>query len=124
MLNYQNQVYYEGFLFSFGIPLKGENVQQINVSRETSLILRHRQSGDYLIINGHRKKVRRLFIDLKIPAEKRKNAIIVEQFGKICSILGIELSDLSKKAAAAGKNSVKAGATLSALRMITKLFKK
>ena len=72
MLNYQNQVYYEGFLFSFGIPLKGENVQQINVSRETSLILRHRQPGDYLIINGHRKKVRRLFIDLKIPAEKTK----------------------------------------------------
>ena len=97
VLNYQNQVYYEGFLFSFGIPLKGENVQQINVSRETSLILRHRQPGDYLIINGHRKKVRRLFIDLKIPAEKRKNAIIVEQFGKICSILGIELSDLSIK---------------------------
>ena len=97
VLNYQNQVHYEGFLFSFGIPLKGENVQQINVSRETSLILRHRQPGDYLIINGHRKKVRRLFIDLKIPAEKRKNAIIVEQFGKIYSILGIELSDLSIK---------------------------
>jgi len=97
VLNYQNQVYYEGFLFSFGIPLKGENVQQINVSRETSLILRHRQPGDYLIINGHRKKVRRLFIDLKIPTEKRKNAIIVEQFGQIYSILGIELSDLSIK---------------------------
>ena len=97
VLNYQNQVYYEGFLFSFGIPLKGENVQQINVSRETSLILRHRQPGDYLIINGHRKKVRRLFIDLKIPKEKREKAIIIEQFGKICSVLGIEISDLSKK---------------------------
>ena len=97
VLNYQNQVYYDGYLFSFGIPLRGKDVQQINVSRETSLILRHRQLGDYLIINGHRKKVRRLFIDLKIPAEKRKNAIIVEQFGKICSILGIEISDLSIK---------------------------
>ncbi len=85
------------YLFSFGIPLKGENVQQINVSRETSLILRHRQPGDYLIINGHRKKLRRLFIDLKIPTEKRENAIIVEQFGQICLILGIELSDLSIK---------------------------
>jgi len=47
-----------------------------------------------LIINGHRKKLRRLFIDLKIPTEKRENAIIVEQFGQICLILGIELSDL------------------------------
>ena len=97
VLNYQNQVHYEGYLFSFGIPLKGENVQKINVSRETSLILRHRKSGDYLIKNGHRKKLRRLFIDLKIPTEKRGNAIIVEQFGQIYSILGIELSDLSIK---------------------------
>ena len=97
VLNYQNQVHYEGYFFSFGIPLKGENVQQINVSRETSLILRHRQPGDYLIKNGHRKKVRRLFIDLKIPTEKRKNAIIIEQFSEICSILGIEISDLSIK---------------------------
>ena len=97
VLNYQNQVYYDGYLFSFGIPLKGEDVQQINVSRETSLILRHRKSGDYLIKNGHRKKVRRLFIELKIPAEERKNAIIVEQCGEICSILGIESSDLSIK---------------------------
>ena len=97
VLNYQNQVHYEGYLFSFGIPLKGENVQKINVSRETSLILRHRKSGDYLIKNGHRKKLRRLFIDLKIPTEKRENAIIVEQFGQIYSILGIELSDLSIK---------------------------
>ena len=97
VLNYQNQVYYDGYLFSFGIPLRGEDVQQINVSRETSLILRHRKPGDYLIKNGYRKKVRRLFIDLKIPTEKRKNAIIIEQFGKICSILGIELSDLSIK---------------------------
>ena len=97
VLNYQNQVYYEGFLFSFGIPLEGENIQKMNVSRETSLILRHRQTGDYLIKNGHRKKLRRLFIDLKIPKERRKKAIIIEQFGKICSVLGIEISDLSKK---------------------------
>ena len=97
VLDYQNQVHFEGYLFSFGIPLEGKNIQKINVSRETSLILRHRQPGDYLIKNGHRKKLRRLFIDLKIPTEKRGNAIIVEQFGQICSILGIELSDLSIK---------------------------
>ena len=97
VLDYQNQVHYEGYLFSFGIPLKGENVQKINVSRETSLILRHRHPGDYLIKNGHRKKLRRLFIDLKIPKERREKAIIIEQFGKICSVLGIEISDLSKK---------------------------
>lgn len=97
VLNYQNQVHYEGYLFSFGIPLEGESIQKMNVSRETSLILRHRQPGDYLIKNGHRKKLRRLFIDLKIPKERREKAIIIEQFGKICSVLEIEISDLSKK---------------------------
>ena len=97
VLDYLNQVHYEGYLFSFGLPLEGDRVQKIYVSRETSLILRHRQTGDYLIKNGHRKKIRRLFIDLKISSEKREKAIIIEQFGKICSVLGIEISDLSKK---------------------------
>ena len=97
VLNYQNKLHYEGYLFSFGIPLEGENIQKMKVSRETSLILRHRKPGDYLIKNGHRKKLRRLFIDLKIPKERREKAIIIEQFGKICSVLGIEISDLSKK---------------------------
>ena len=97
VLDYLNQVHYEGYLFSFGLPLEGDRVQKIYVSRETSLILRHRHSGDYLIKNGHRKKLRRLFIDLKIPIEKREKVIIIEQSGKICSVLGIEISDLSKK---------------------------
>ena len=96
VLDYLSQVHYEGYLFSFGLPLEGKKVQKINVSRETSLILRHRHPGDYLIKNGHQKKLRRLFIDLKIPMEKRKSALIIEQFGEIISILGIATSDLSK----------------------------
>ena len=87
VLDYLNQVHYEGYLFSFGLPLEGNRVQKIYVSRETSLILRHRHSGDYLIKNGHRKKLRRLFIDLKIPIEKREKVIIIEQSGQICSVL-------------------------------------
>ena len=96
VLHYQNQVSYQGYLFSFGIPLEGESIQQIPVSRETSIHIRHRKPGDVLIQNGHRKKLRRLFIDLKIPMEKRKSALIIEQFGEIVSILGIATSNLSK----------------------------
>lgn len=40
VLDYLNQVSYEGYLFSFGLPLEGDEVEKINVSRETSLILR------------------------------------------------------------------------------------
>ena len=96
VLHYQNQVSYQGYLFSFGIPLEGESIQQIPVSRETSIHIRHRKPRDFLIQNGHRKKLRRLFIDLKIPMEKRKSALIIEQFGEIVSILGIATSNLSK----------------------------
>ena len=96
VLHYQNQVLHKGYLFSFGIPIEGESVQKINVSRETSIRIRGRKPSDVLRLNGHRKKLRRLFIDLKIPIEKRKTAPIIEQFGEIVSILGIAISDLSK----------------------------
>ena len=55
MLHYQNQVSYQGYLFSFGLPLEGESIQRIPVSRETSIHIRHRKQGDVLIQNGHRK---------------------------------------------------------------------
>ncbi len=58
--------------------------------------IRGRKPSDVIRLNGHRKKLRRLFIDLKIPIEKRKTAPIIEQFGEIVSILGIATSDLSK----------------------------
>lgn len=96
VLHYQNQVRYMGYLFSFGIPIEGDAVQKIMVSRETSVHIRYRKPGDVLLINGHRKKLRRLFIDLKIPIEKRETTPIIEQFGEIVSILGIAISDLSK----------------------------
>ena len=96
VLHYQNQVRHKGYLFSFGIPIEGDVVQKINVSRETSIRIRGRKPSDVIRLNGHRKKLRRLFIDLKIPIEKRKTAPIIEQFGEIVSILGIATSDLSK----------------------------
>ena len=96
VLHYQNQVRYMGYLFSFGIPIEGDFVQKVTVSRETSVHIGCRKPGDIIILNGHRKKLRRLFIDLKIPIEKRKTIPIIEQFGEIVSILGIATSDLSK----------------------------
>ncbi len=42
-----------------------------------------------------KKKLRRLFIDLKIPTEKRGNAIIIRtDSDKFVQFLGIGLSDL------------------------------
>ena len=97
LLECGNQLQFEDYQFSFGTPLEGENVQTIAVSRETPLLLRHRKTGDYLRLKGHHKKLRRLFIDQKIPFEEREKAIIVEQNQQILAIVNIAISDLSKE---------------------------
>ena len=97
LLECGNQLQFGDYQFSFGTPLEGENVQAIAVSRETPLLLRRRKTGDYLRLKGHHKKIRRLFIDQKIPFEEREKAIIVEQNQQILAIVNIAISDLSKE---------------------------
>ena len=48
-------------------------------------------------MKGHHKKLRRLFIDRKIPFKEREKAIIVEQNQQILAIVNIAISDLSKE---------------------------
>ena len=55
MLHYQKSGSYQGYLFSFGLPLEGESIQQVPVSRETSIHHSSSKTGDVLIQNGHRK---------------------------------------------------------------------
>ena len=97
LLECGNQLPFGEYQFSFGSPLEGENVQAISVSRETPILLRHRKTGDFLRLKGHHKKLRRLFIDQKIPFEEREKAIIVEQNQQILAIVNIAISDLSKE---------------------------
>ena len=97
LLECGNQIQFGDYQFSFGTPLEGENVQTIAVSRETPLLLRCRKTGDCLRLKGHHKKLRRLFIDQKIPFEEREKAIIVEQNQQILAIVNIAISDLSKE---------------------------
>jgi len=97
LLECGNQLQFGDYQFSFGTPLEGENIQAIAVSRETPLLLRHRKTGDCLRLKEHHKKLRRLFIDQKIPFEEREKAIIVEQNQQILAIVNIAISDLSKE---------------------------
>ena len=97
LLECGNLLQFGEYQFSFGSPLEGENVQAISVSCETPLLLRHRKTGDCLRLKGHHKKLRRLFIDRKIPFEEREKAIIVEQNQQILAIVNIAISDLSKE---------------------------
>lgn len=97
LLECGNLLQFGEYQFSFGSPLEGKNVQAIAVSRETPLLLRRRKTGDCLRLKGHHKKLRRLFIDQKIPFEEREKAIIVEQNQQILAIVNIAISDLSKE---------------------------
>ena len=96
LLEFENLIEFGHYRFSFGIPLSGENIQKIFVSRETSLTLRFRKEGDSILLNGHHKKLRRLFIDKKASFEERNSSVIVEQNHQILAILNIAISDLSK----------------------------
>lgn len=60
------------------------------------IVLRNRQAGDKIIIHGIHKKIRRWFIDQKIPQNLRREAIIIEQMGEIYGIANLVSSDLSK----------------------------
>ena len=96
LLEFENLIEFGHYRFSFRIPLSGENIQKIFVSRETSLTLRFRKEGDSILLNGHHKKLRRLFIDKKVSFEERNSSVIVEQNHQILAILNIAVSDLSK----------------------------
>ncbi|WP_153050784.1 tRNA lysidine(34) synthetase TilS, partial [Streptococcus suis] len=60
------------------------------------IIVRGRQAGDTIRINGVTKKLRRWFIDNKIPQKVRQEAVVIEQDGKIYGIVNLASSDLSK----------------------------
>ena len=96
LLEFENLIEFGHYRFSFGIPLNGENIQKIFVSRETSLTLRFRKEGDSILLNDHHKKLRRLFIDKKVSFEERNSSVVVEQNHQILAILNIAISDLSK----------------------------
>ncbi len=59
------------------------------------LVLRYRQSGDYLITdaNGHRKKLKKYLIDEKIPKEERANLICLAQGQQISWIVGRRMGE-------------------------------
>ncbi|HEM5195227.1 TPA: tRNA lysidine(34) synthetase TilS, partial [Streptococcus suis] len=60
------------------------------------IVVRRRQAGDTILINGINKKLRRWFIDNKISQKVRQNALIIEQNGEIYGITNLVSSDLSK----------------------------
>ena len=96
MLEFGNIFEIANYKLSFGQPLVGENVEILSVSRETPILIRGRKEGDHLLVNGHHQKLRRWFINHKIPISLREKALIIEQNHNILSVVGLVTSDLSQ----------------------------
>lgn len=74
------------FRFFFGKKPKGRILAEVLVE-EAPVLLRRRQEGDVFELNGHRRKLRRWFINEKVSVQEREQAVIVEQNEKIQGIL-------------------------------------
>ena len=96
LLEFGNIFEIANYKLSFGHPLVGKNVEILSVSRETPILIRRREEGDQLLVNGHHQKLRRWFINHKIPISLRQKALILEQNHNILSVVGLVTSDLSK----------------------------
>ncbi|HFI0071411.1 TPA: tRNA lysidine(34) synthetase TilS [Streptococcus suis] len=86
---------YDSYIFSLNHPLKDAD-WVIYFPTDEPILLRGRQAGDTILVNGITKKLRRWFIDHKIPQKIRQEAIIIEQSDKIYGIVKLVTSDLSK----------------------------
>ncbi|MGT2716028.1 tRNA lysidine(34) synthetase TilS [Streptococcus respiraculi] len=88
---------YGSFLFSLNEPLEQPD-QILYLQAHQPILLRGRQAGDRILLHSIYKKIRRYFIDQKIPQNLRDTAIVIEQDGKIYGIANMVASDLSKSA--------------------------
>lgn len=86
---------YGKFIFSLNKPLEQPD-QILYLQANQSIILRERRAGDTILLHSINKKVRRYFIDQKIPQKLRNQAVVIEQAGKIYGIANMVASDLSK----------------------------
>ncbi|WEV45198.1 tRNA lysidine(34) synthetase TilS [Streptococcaceae bacterium ESL0687] len=73
-----------------------KDYREVYIPQNADFSTRNRQAGDKILINGINKKLRRYFIDQKIPLLVRDNAQILIVDGEIYEILGLATSDLSK----------------------------
>ncbi len=60
--------------------------------------IRHRRSGDYLVIDGegHRQKLSRYLVNEKIPREEREHLLVVADGAHVMWVIGHRISDYYK----------------------------
>lgn len=74
---------------------KDASFMRVDLPMEGEIEIRKRQPGDYILINGHHKKLRKFFIEQHVPLAKRENLLILVE-KDIYAITDLTVSDLSK----------------------------
>lgn len=88
VLEYDSQTHYQKCSFVFAqTPLKKHYDLTIPLYSNSPITLRHRQAGDSIYLGKFSKKLRRLFIDEKIPLLDRQYAIVGEQDGQVIFVM-------------------------------------
>ncbi|MFK4935002.1 tRNA lysidine(34) synthetase TilS [Lactococcus garvieae] len=74
---------------------KDPSFMRVDLPMEGEIEIRQRQPGDYILMNGHHKKLRKFFIEQHVPLEKRENLLILVE-KDIYAVTDVTVSDLSK----------------------------
>ena len=73
---------------------KGYNLNELWYNKQQlPITIRNRRSGDVIIVNGIRKKVKDLFIEKKIPLQERDKLLMAVKDDKILNVFGLVKSD-------------------------------
>lgn len=77
----------------FNVENLGENVQYLDLGKiKGNITLRNRHQGDKIILRGGTKKIKELFIGMKIPREERSFVPLIVNEGNIVSVCGYRIS--------------------------------
>ena len=74
---------FEEYTLTFSKFNDNSNVDCVNIWADSPIMIKKKKKGDKIDFGSHHKKLRRLFIDNKIPDKERQKAIIGEQDGQI-----------------------------------------
>lgn len=71
----------------------GKNTQYVDFGKiKGNITLRNRHQGDKIILRGGTKKIKELFIGMKIPREERSSVPLIVNEGNIISVCGYRIS--------------------------------
>ncbi len=62
-------------------------------SRSASMIVRNRRPGDWIELDGRRRKLKRLFQERRVPLAQRNRMLIFEQDGRLAALEGLGVAD-------------------------------